>query len=226
MTEMTERGDVRTLRQIALAFLVCAVVFFPLIFNPILFGFFDAETDEELRAHVAEHLTALRLVFTGIGLTELALGAALWRWGTVVAAVTPGRRGSIATYLARGAAAAGVIALLGRLSSWVQDVDQLAASDFGAIEVIVGLGAGLGFSLAFIGYGVLMIRGEMPTSLGVVWVLSGLLYWAGILPLWFFFGALVFGIVGLIRFRGMRAGANRVAGIKRTAPVPESLPST
>ena len=166
------------------------------------------------------------LVFTGIGLTELALGAALWRWGTVVAAVTPGRRGSIATYLARGAAAAGVIALLGRLSSWVQDVDQLAASDFGAIEVIVGLGAGLGFSLAFIGYGVLMIRGEMPTSLGVVWVLSGLLSWAGILPLWFFFGALVFGIVGLIRFRGMRAGANRVAGIKRTAPVPESLPST
>ena len=59
-------------------FLLSAVFFFPMILNPIIFGFYDAESDGARVEHVEDNLNALRALFTGIGLPELALGIALW----------------------------------------------------------------------------------------------------------------------------------------------------
>jgi hypothetical protein len=56
-----------------------------------------------------------------------------------------------------------------------------------------------------------MISGAMPVWLGVVWMICGVLFWIGILPLWFFFAALVFGIRGVIRFRAGSAAIDRIS---------------
>ncbi len=58
---------------------------------------------------------ALRALFTGIGLTELALGIALWLWGRHVGSRSSGRRGAIANTFSRVGLTVGVTALIGRL---------------------------------------------------------------------------------------------------------------
>lgn len=197
-----ESGRLTTgLPALSAVFVLSAVVFFPLIMNPVVFGFFDAESDGERLDHVEANLGALRLIFTGIGLTEIALGVALWLWGRTVASRTAGRRGEIAKSLAWVALTAGVVALLMRLTVWLDDAEALASDDLSATDIVLGLVGGGGFSVSLLGFGYLMIRGEMPTWLGVVWVVCGVLFWLGILPLWFFVAALVFGVHGLIRFR-------------------------
>jgi hypothetical protein len=198
------------LRGIAALFLLIAIAFFPMIMNPLIFGFFDAESDAERLAHAEDHLGALRLLFTGIGVTEVALGVTLWIWGRKVAEQTPGPRGNLAGRFAWVALAAGVVALLGWLSAWIDNAEALASDDLSATDIVFGLISGGGFSLSFLVFGYLMIRRAMPTWLGVVWILCGIMFWLGILPLWFFVGALVFGVRGLITFR---AGATTLAQI-------------
>jgi hypothetical protein len=64
-------------------------------------------------------------------------------------------------------------------------------------------------------FGVLMIRGAMPTWLGVVWIVCGVLFWAtGFLPLWFFVGSLTLGIWGLLNFRPESGTGEQVAAIR------------
>jgi len=204
---------VADLRRIAWLFLLSAVCFFPMIFNPLIFGFFDASSDAERLEHVTEHLSGLRLLFTGIGLTELALGIALWSWGRKVGDQTSGRRGNLARVFAWVGLLAGAVALIGRCTAWFEDAASMASDDIGVLEILVGVVGGIGFSSTVIGFGWLMILGGMPSWLGVVWTACGLLFWVGILPLWFFVAALVFGIRGLLRFRP------GVAGIDRLGPV-------
>lgn len=210
------------LRGLAALFLVCALVFFPMIMNPIIFGFFDAENDAERLDHVEENLTALRLLFTGLGVTEIALGLALRSWGRRVADVTAGRRGGMASAFGWVALAAGVVACLTRLTAWVDDASDMASDDLTAVDIVFGLVAGGGFSLSFLVFGYLMVRGAMPTWLGVVWIFSGVMFWLGILPLWFFFGALVFGIRGVIRFRPDSPAVDRISANK---PAPHDGPA-
>lgn len=212
------RAATPSLRGIAALFLASAVVFFPLTNNPLTFEFFDAESETERLAHVEDHLGALRLLFTGIGLTEVALGVALWLWGKRVAECTPGRRGDLADKLAWVALASGAVALLTRLTAWTDDTGAIASDDLDAVDIVF-LVAGGGFSLSFLVFGWLMIRGAMPTWLGVVWMLCGVMFWVGILPLWFFLGALVFGIRGIIRFRAGSEAKDQISAtrIERTA---------
>lgn len=200
------------LRGLAALFLVVAVTFFPMIMNPLIFGFFEAESETERLVHVEDHLGALRLLFTGIGLAEIALGVALWLWGKEVANRTAGRRGVVAFRFGQVALAAGFVAFLTRLTAWFEDAEALANDDLSVTDIVFGLVAGGGFSVAFLVFGYLMIRGSMPTWLGVVWMICGVMFWVGILPLWFFVGAFVFGIRGVIRFRTGSAAIDQVSG--------------
>lgn len=188
-------------RAIALVFLASAVCFFPLIMNPLVFDFFGAETDAVRLEHVEGNLGGLRLVFTGIGITEVALGVGLWLWGRSFADEATGRPADVANAFAWVGLVAGVVALLNRLTVWIDDAGQIASDDLSIADIAFGLISGGATSLSFIVFGYLMIRGAMPVWLGVVWILCGVLFWLGILPLWFFVGALVFGVRGLIKFR-------------------------
>ena len=80
--ELTDQG-LTPLRRVSVLFIIAGVVFLALIFNPLIFGYFDASKpyDEGL-AFVRDNLTALRWMFTAIGLTDLLLAATLWLWGT------------------------------------------------------------------------------------------------------------------------------------------------
>jgi hypothetical protein len=200
----------RELWRLSLLFVGCAVCFFPLIMNPLIIDYFDAESEAVRLEHVEANLGALRLVFTGIGITELALGVAVWIWGRQVAERTTGRRGDVANAFAWVGLAGGSIALLTRLSAWIDDAEELASDDLSVFDIATGLVGWGGFSVSFLVFGYLMIRGAMPRWLGVVWIICGVLFWLGILPLWFFVGALVFGIRGLIAFR---AGSSTAAEI-------------
>lgn len=201
------------LRKLAWLFLLSAVSFFALIFNPLIFGYFDAASEAERLVHVEENLSALRVAFTAMGLAELALGIALWSWGRRVGDHTSGRRGDVARALGWIGLVAGGVALVGRLNVWLQDAGSLVSDGLGTFEIIVGSAAGLGFSLVLIGFGVLMIRGMMPAWLGVAWIACGVLFWLGILPFWFFAGGLLFGLRGLLRFRSGHS-ADQIAAVR------------
>jgi hypothetical protein len=208
-------NSVRDLRKLSLLLLVDAVVFFLLIFNPMVFEFFDQEASDASRlTYVQGNLNLLRVLFTGIGVTELALGVALWLWGRRVRRQTTGGRGTAANAFAWVGLVAGVLAVAGRSAVWFEDAEQIASSELGFVDRILFLPASVGFSLSFIVFGVLMVIGAMPTWLGVVWIVCGILFWVGILPLWFFVGALVFGVWGVIRFPPGRGSVAQIAAVR------------
>lgn len=213
MSETRAEDQLGDLRKLAWVFLLSALTFFALIFSPLIFGYFDAASEAERLVHVEENLSALRVAFMAMGLSELALGAALWSWGRRVGDHTSGRGGDVARALSWMGLVAGGVALMGRLNVWLQDAESLGSDGLGTFEIIVGSAAGLGFSLALIGFGVLMIRGMMPTWLGVSWIACGVLFWLGILPFWFFFGGLLFGLRGLLRFRSGHT-ADQIAAVR------------
>jgi hypothetical protein len=204
-------SELRRLRKISWLFLVAAVLFFLMIFNPVIFGFFDAASETELISHIEKNPTALRLLFSGIGVTELALGVALWLWGRLVADHTSGRRGGVARAFAVVGLVGGMTAMVGRQIAWFEDAPALASDSPDALELILGLSVGIAFSLSIIVFGYLMVRGAMPTWLGVVWIVCGVLFWLGIIPFWFFGAALAFGIRGIVKFRAGKATIGQIS---------------
>lgn len=210
-TESHETTEVHSLRRLSQVFLLSAVFFFPMIMNPYIFGFFEAESDAARVEHIEDNLNVLRALFTGIGLTEVALGVALWLWGRHVSARSTGRRTQVAMAFSWVGLAAGVTAIIGRLLPLFDDVETWASGDISSLGLVVSFITFAGFSLTFIVFGVLMIMGAMPTWLGVTWIVCGVLFWGGFLPLWFFVAALVFGIWGLLRFRPGRGTEARIS---------------
>jgi len=214
--QLDRDGDASTasaqLWRLALLFTLCAVCFFPLIFGAFL-TFFGSEVEAENAKQVVEHPTILRLMLTGIGITEVALGIALLRWGRHVSGQTPGRRGDFARVFAWVGVAGGCTQFVGWCVAWFRDAESLGADVTGSLTFYFNGAGGLALSLTFITFGWLMIRGAMPTWLGVVWIACGLLYWLGLLPLWFFVGALAFGAWGLIAFRPGRDGPLRTSAL-------------
>jgi hypothetical protein len=206
--------ELRRFRRISWLFVGAAVLFFPMIFNPVIFGFFDDGSQAERLSHVEENLTALRLLFSGIGVAELLLGAALWLWGRQVADHTAGRRGGVARAFAVVGLVAGMAAMVGRQLAWFEDAQELASGDLSALELLLGLPVGVGFSLSIIVFGVFMFRGPMPTWLGATWIVCGVLFWIGILPFWFFVAALTFGIRGVVKFRPGKATAEQISAVR------------
>ena len=144
---------------------------------------------------------------------ELVLGFALWTWGRHVRRRTSGWSSTLAYVFAWIAVVAGVAAIVSRSAIWFQDAEQFA-TDTPLVTMATFAVAAVGFSLSFIVYGALMVRGAMPTWLGAAWVFCGVIFWVGILPLWFFVGALAFGVWGLLAFRSGHGSAERISGVR------------
>ena len=69
---------------------------------------------------------------------------------------------------------------------------------------IVFLTGMLPWTAAFVIFGILMIRGQMPTWLGIVLIVCAFLPAVGAVPAWYYIGAIVLGVTGLVRFRENR----------------------
>jgi hypothetical protein len=207
-TELTERDLRPQLRRVSLLFLIAGIVFMALIFNPLIFGYFDAsKTYDEALAYARDNLTALRWMFTAIGLIDLLLGVSLWLWGTQVRKTASGRQATAATVAAWAGLWGGVAALAGRLGTAFQSVEDLVYTGevrFDVIQIVFGTGM-LGWTIAFVIFGVLIIRGPMPTWLGIVLIVFGFLPFIGAVPAWYYLGAILLGITGLIRLRDGRS---------------------
>jgi hypothetical protein len=182
-----------------------------LIFNPLIFGYFDASKPyEEGLAFVRDNLTALRWGFTAIGLIDLLFGLSLWLWGTQVRKTVSGGQATAATVAAWAGMWGGVAGLSGRLrTGWFQSVEDLVFTgnaSFDVMEIIFATGM-LAWTTAFVIFGILIIRGPMPTWLGIVLIVFGFLPAIGAVPAWYYIGAILLGVTGLIRFReGRSAG--------------------
>jgi hypothetical protein len=210
-TELTELDMRPQLRRVSLLFLIAGVGLLALIFSQPLFSYFDASrTYDEALAYVRDNLTALRWMFTGVGVMELVLGASIWLWGRQVRKTVSGGWATAATVAVWAGLWGGVAALASRLRlAWFRSVEDLvftgnASFDFWEIVFLTGM---LAWTTAFVIFGILMIRGPMPTWLGIVLILFGLLPYIGILPLWYYVGAILLGVTSLVRFREARSTA-------------------
>lgn len=200
------------LRRLSLLFLVSGLCLFPLIFGTFL-TFFPTNDQADNLQRVEAHATLLRLLVTGIGITEIALGVALFLWGRHVSRHTPGRRRDLARVLGWVGLVAGCSQFVAWSFAWFRSTESLGANVTGGATWYFNEAGGLALSMTFLIFGWLMIRGAMPTWLGVVWVACGLMYWLGRLPLWFFVAAITFGIWGLIGFRPGRDAASRTSAL-------------
>jgi hypothetical protein len=206
-TEVKKQDLKPQLRLVPVLFLIAGVSFLALILNPLFVGYFDASrTPDEALAYVRENLTALRWMFTGLGVIDLLLGSSLWLWGNQVRRAVPGGSATAATIASWAGLLGGVMALASRVRyAWSQSVDDLVSAATGEVSFEVGLvlflTALVAWTTAFVIFGVLIVRGPMPTWLGIVLIGCGVLPWAGFLPLWYYIGAIVLGITVLVRLR-------------------------
>jgi hypothetical protein len=208
-TDLREQGLRPEMRLEAILFLIAGVGLLALIFNNPLFSYFDvSRTADEALAYVRDNLTGLRWMFTGVGVMDLLLGSSLWLWGTHVRQTVSGRQATAATFASWAGLWGGVVLLATRLTTaWFQSVEDLAYTGevrLGAVEIMFLTGL-LAWTIAFVIFGVLVIRGPMPKWLGIVLIACGVLPYVGFLPFWYYFGAIVLGITVLVRLRGARS---------------------
>lgn len=208
----TEASLRRQLWRVCLLFLVVGIVFFPLILNPTTIGIFS-KSDAERLLHVEDNWATIRLLFTGMGVADVGLGIALWLWGRRVFSIHSARQARAAVVAAWLGLGGGFISLITRWYVWTQDAIEFHEffDDVPAWAISVQLAAFLMLSASMITLGVLIVKGPMPRWLGFVFAACGLLvYPTGLLPLFFYVGAIVLGITGLRRYRadGPLAGLN------------------
>ena len=170
------------------------------IFRPITFEMFALTADRAHKIAIAvskpsEFTVAWALM--GIGFILIGLGLGLWSWNA--ARLESGRRAVVSRVLAVIVAIGGLTWGLVRLVTPFVSLEQAAAEE-GALQILIAVGA-LGLIIGFVGLGVLTWRGPAPRWVGVFLALMGLLVIPGAIPAWLIFGALVFGLVGVIHFR-------------------------
>jgi hypothetical protein len=143
-------------------------------------------------------------MFTGLGVIDLLLGVSLWLWGNQVRKSVSGRQATAARFAAWAGLWGGFAALAGRLNtSWflsVEDFAYTSAVSFDLVGIIFISGM-LAWTLAFVIFGVLIVRGPMPTWLGILLIACGVLPMIGAIPAWYYIGAIVLGITILVRLR-------------------------
>jgi len=202
-----------SLRRASARLLIPVLVFFPMIFNPIIVGFYDpTKSEADLLAFREEHWLAIRLLFTGIGVSFVVMGLALRTWGRQLASLSPGRSTALAGAAGWAAVAGGVLSLMAYGSVWLWTPAELAEFLDSAVGTMVFVVAWIPLSGAFVLLGILTFQLRSPRWLGVVLPLIAVLPFATLLPLWFFVGAVVAGITGLIRYRtGSNTGVTAAA---------------
>jgi hypothetical protein len=109
-----------------------------------------------------------------------------------------GRRATAAVVLGLLAAIGGFGPGLVRIIGPLVDVEQ-AAGESATIDLAYLPGA-IAMSLGFFGLGILTWRGPAPRWAGLVLAFTGVAA-AVTFPAWYMFGALAFGMVGVVHFR-------------------------
>ena len=193
-------GKVRgSLRGAAGVLLVGGLVFFAGVSRPVVSDWADAFDDEARRIAIAKadaDQFTVGFVLMGVGFIVMGIGLGLW--GRTVARLETGRRATAAVVLGVLAAIGGFGPGLVRVSGPLVDVEQ-AAGESGAIDLAYLPGA-FALALGFFGLGVLTWRGPAPRWAGLVLAFAGVAA-AVTFPAWYMFGALVFGMVGVVHFR-------------------------
>ena len=200
--------------KVCLLFLAVGVVFFPLILNQTTIGIFS-KSDAERLLHVEDNWATIRLLFTGMGVADAGLGMALWLWGRRVSSLHSERQARAAVAGAWLGLVGGVISLVTRWYVWTQDAIEFHEffDDVPAWAISIQLAAFLMLSASMITLGVLMVTGPMPRWLGIVFAACGfLVYPTGLLPLFYYVGAIILGAAGLRRYRA--AGPLAEAGMQ------------
>jgi hypothetical protein len=187
------------LRAASIVLLVGSILFFVGFSLPAFRGFFEAETLEEQIAHIEENFTQFRLAWVLAGAGTSFAGAGLWMWGRSIAQATRGR----------SATAAGIAAWLGAVG--VPNGVIRAGVTFGSASTAADPGIWfaeipfviytLATAISMVTLGWLMIRGALPTWLGVVFILFGIAAVVTFLPLFWYAAGIIGGIAVLWRFR-------------------------
>ena len=197
---MTDVELRKSLRKASAWLLIPVLIFFPMILNPIIVGFYDpTKSEAELLAFREENWVAARLLFTGIAVSFVVMGFALRGWGRKLAALSPGRSTALADAAGWASVAGGVLSLLAYGSIWLRTPSEFADFLDSTVGTVVFIVAWIPFSVAFVLLGILTFRLREPRWLGFVLPLIAVLPFVTLLPLWFFVGAVVAGITGLIR---------------------------
>ena len=202
-----------SLKRTSAWLLVPALLFFPMIFNPIIFGFYDPTKGEaELLAFREEHWLAIRLMFTFIGVSFLLMGFALRAWGHHLSATSTGRASEWAKAGGWSGLAGGVLSLLTYSVMWLWTPSE--AADFldstgGTVLFVAGW---IPMSVSFVLLGIVTFWLRAPRWLGVMVVVIAIIPYLTLLPLWFFVGSVLAGVTGLIRSRAANHAGIQAAG--------------
>ncbi len=195
-----EAGTAReSLRAAAALLLLGGLIFFAGVSRPVVGDWADAFDDEAKRIAIAKaDADQFTVGFVLMGLGFIVMGIALGLWGRAVARLETARRATAALVFGVAAAIGGLGLGLVRVITPLVDVEQ-AAGESGALNAVYLPGAAA-LALGFIGFGILTWRGPAPQWAGVFLAFTGVAA-AVTFPAWYMFGALVFGLVGVLHFR-------------------------
>jgi hypothetical protein len=195
-----DAGTVRgSLRAAAGVLLLGGLTFFAGVSRPVVGDWAEAFDDEAKRIAIAKaDADQFTVGFALMGVGFIVMGIALGLWGRAVAHLETGRRATAAVVLGLAAAIGGFGPGLVRVITPFVDVEK-AAGESGALDVAYLPGA-FALALGFVGLGILTWRGPAPRWAGILLALTGVAA-AVTFPAWYMFGALVFGLVGVVHFR-------------------------
>ena len=189
-----------SLRAAAGVLLLGGLIFFAGVSRPVVGDWAAAFADVAKRIAVAKADAGQFAVgFALMGVGFIVMGIALGLWGRAVARIETGRRATAAVVFGLAAAIGGCGPGLVRVIGPLVDIEQ-AAGESGVLNVVYQLGA-YALALGFVGFGILTWRGPAPRWAGILLALTGVAA-AVTFPAWYMLGALVFGLVGVVRFRG------------------------
>jgi uncharacterized membrane protein YidH (DUF202 family) len=188
-----------SLRAAAGALLLGGLVFLAGVSRPVVGDWADAAQDEATRIALAQAQAGqFKLGFVLMGVGFIIIGLAVGMWDRAVARLQTGQGATVARVAGMVAAIGGFGPGLVRIVLPLVDLER-AAQESGWVSTVFALGS-VALTLGFIITGILNWRGPAPRWAGIVFALLGL---AGtvIFPAFFMFGAIFFGLVGVIRFR-------------------------
>jgi len=192
----TTRGS---LRAAAGVLLLGGLIFFAGVSRPVVGDWADAFDDEAKRIAIAKaDADQFKVGFVLMGVGFIVMGTALGLWGRSVTRLETGGRATAAAVLGPLAVIGGVGLGLVRVITPLVDVEQ-AAGESGALNALYLPGAAA-LALGFAGFGILTWRGPAPRWAGIFLAFTGVAA-AVTFPAWYMFGALVFGLVGVVHFR-------------------------
>jgi len=191
------------LRVAAGVLLLAGVAFMAGVSRPVVEDYMGAWGDHPAQLEIASaDLGAIRMSFIPMGVGFAVLGLGLAAWGRAIANTTTGRRARAATILGWVGLVGGLAAALERIVLPLTTAEAVVDPPAG-IDVVAAAGY-VGVSVAFVGFGVLIMTGRrilprwLAIVVGLVLVVTGLGPLVIGLPVVYFFGALIWASVALV----------------------------